>query len=70
MKRYQKKAAAATYVAAAAVLMSMGSCTGRTMENMEPVGETVEVAVEEVNAVTMPDGIITDPIALKDSLIR
>lgn len=33
---------------AAAVLMALASCTGRTMDNMEPDGETVQVVIPEV----------------------
>ncbi len=45
------KSAKTTFVAASALLVGVAlfsSCKGRTMENMEPTGDTVEVAVEEI----------------------
>ncbi len=45
MAGHTYKKAAATFVAAAIIAVSLGSCQGRTMKNMEPAGETVEVEV-------------------------
>ncbi len=42
-KTYKK--AAATSVAAVVIAVSLCSCQGRTMKNMEPKGETVEVVI-------------------------
>lgn len=56
--RNRKKAAAAILVATAAVLLLFGACKGRTMQNMEPTGDTVEVEI--VPAAT--DTVTTDTI--------
>lgn len=50
------KKAAATSVAAVVIAVCLCSCQGRTMKNMEPKGETVEVVLtpeEEVEADTV-----------------
>lgn len=39
------KKAAATSVAAVVIAVCLCSCQGRTMKNMEPKGETVEVVL-------------------------
>lgn len=39
------KKAAATLVAAVVIAVCLCSCQGRTMKNMEPKGETVEVVI-------------------------
>lgn len=39
------KKAAATSVAAVVIAVCLSSCQGRTMKNMEPKGETVEVVI-------------------------
>ena len=46
MRIYNIKAVVATTVVATAMLIGLGSCKGRTMENMEPTGETIEVVIE------------------------
>ncbi len=38
---------AATAVATIVVSIALPSCQGRTMENMKPTGETVEVVINE-----------------------
>ncbi len=47
MKKMHIKATAATLVAAVAVVLIMGSCKGRTMRDVEPTGETIEVVIGE-----------------------
>ncbi|MCM1369234.1 MAG: hypothetical protein NC204_02560 [Candidatus Amulumruptor caecigallinarius] len=48
MVRNHHKAIAAASVATIALLsMPLASCKGRTMENMEPTGDTVEVVIEK-----------------------
>lgn len=42
IKRYNK-ATAATLCATVALALFLGGCKGRTMENMEPTGDTVEI---------------------------
>ena len=54
MKKYQNKATATAFVVAVAMLISLGSCKGRTMDNMEPTGETIEVVVEQEDAYDAP----------------
>lgn len=49
------KAIAATFVAAIAFSFGFASCQGRTMNNMEPSGDTVEVNVgTDVQTDTLP----------------
>ncbi|MDE6717317.1 MAG: hypothetical protein K2J70_03905 [Muribaculaceae bacterium] len=57
MKKSEFYAVAATFVATTAVLSGLVSCKGRTMENMEPTGDTVEVTVnrEAREEVMLPD---------------
>lgn len=38
-------AATGTGVVAAILMLGLASCKGRTMENMEPTGDTVEVSI-------------------------
>ena len=70
MKKLNIKAIAATSVATVALLLSMSACKGRTLDNVQPTGDTVEVEIEEVPAtdsavtvtseaevVTLPDSI-------------
>lgn len=70
MKKLNIKAIAATSVATVALLLSMSACKGRTLDNVQPMGDTVEVEIEEVSAtdsavtvtseaevVTLPDSI-------------
>ena len=70
MKKLNIKAIAATFVATVALLLSMSACKGRTLDNVQPTGDTVEVEIEEVSAtdstvtvtseaevVTLPDSI-------------
>ena len=40
-----KKSVAATGVVAALLMIGFSGCKGRTMENMEPTGDTVEVSI-------------------------
>ncbi|MDE7412565.1 MAG: hypothetical protein K2N05_02070 [Muribaculaceae bacterium] len=54
------KATAATFVAAVAVVLGMVSCKGRTMRDVEPTGETIEVVVGEESIA--PGVIETDTI--------
>ena len=64
MKRiYDIKAIAATSVAAIAFSFILASCQGRTMNNMEPTGDTVEVNITSAEAVdTLPvDTVPTSP---------
>lgn len=51
MKINLNKATAATFVAAVAVLSGLTSCKGRTMDNMEPTGETIEVNIENPSTI-------------------
>lgn len=56
------KKAAATSVAAVVIAVCLCSCQGRTMKNMEPKGETVEVVLtpeEEVEADTVTEAADT-----------
>ncbi len=70
MKRYLNKATAATFVAAVAVLLGLGSCKGRTMENMEPTGETVEVVIGQEDQVVTPGDSITEAtVAQRDTVL-
>ena len=46
MKRYRSKVTAATLVATVAVLIGLSGCKGRTMDNMVPTGDTVEVEIQ------------------------
>ena len=46
MKKSYILTTAATLVATVVVLCSMSSCKKRTMENMEPTGDTVEVVID------------------------
>lgn len=63
MKNNSKRVIAAKIFVAVAVLAGLGSCKGRTMENMEPTGDTVEVEInisgeepaESLPAAAMPD---------------
>ncbi|MBD5211497.1 MAG: hypothetical protein HDS70_02465 [Bacteroidales bacterium] len=48
-----KKTIAAT--ALVITMLSMASCKGRTMENMEPNGDTVEVEVTTIVDSTTPE---------------
>lgn len=48
------------FMAAAAMMLLFASCKGRTVENMEPTGETVEVVISEP---TTADSAINDTIA-------
>ena len=70
MKKLNIKAIAATSVATVALLLSMSACKGRTLDTVQPTGDTVEVEIEEVSAtdsavtvtseaevVTLPDSI-------------
>ncbi len=45
MKINSKKGIAAKIFVAIAILGGLSSCKGRTMENMEPTGDTVEVEI-------------------------
>ena len=66
MEKYLNKATATASVVAVAMLLSLGSCKGRTMDNMEPTGETIEVvigqedsdetAADSVGEANAPDG--------------
>ncbi|MDE6537219.1 MAG: hypothetical protein K2M13_04190 [Muribaculaceae bacterium] len=62
MKITTIKAVAATFVAATAVLSGLTSCKGRTMDNMEPTGDTVEVVIDNSAAEAMikADSVILD----------
>ena len=62
MNKKMNKAAAATLVVATAMLSGMVSCKGRTMENMEPTGDTVEVVVNTA------DSVAADTVSLSDTL--
>lgn len=57
MKKFSYKAAAATYVAATAMLIGMSACKGRTMDNVEPTGETIEVMIDNPSDQVSPDSI-------------
>lgn len=67
MKKLNIKAIAATSVATVALLLSMSACKGRTLDNVQPTGDTVEVEIEEVSAtdssvtVTSEAGVVTLP---------
>lgn len=50
MKKYSFKAIAAALVATIVVSISLTSCEGRKMSNMQPTGETVEVIIERPEA--------------------
>lgn len=56
MKRLPNHAVvAASVVATTVVLLTAGGCKGRTMENMEPTGDTVELIVNTPDStVEMP----------------
>lgn len=54
MKKYHDKATATAFAVAVAMLVSMGSCKGRTMDNMEPTGETIEVVIGQEDSVETP----------------
>ncbi|MDE7465715.1 MAG: hypothetical protein K2M59_04725 [Muribaculaceae bacterium] len=41
----KRVAATGTGVVAAILMLGLASCKGRTMENMEPTGDTVEVSI-------------------------
>lgn len=62
MKITTIKAVAATFVAATAVLSGLTSCKGRTMDNMEPTGDTVEVVIDNSaeEAMIKADSVILD----------
>ncbi|MDE5869209.1 MAG: hypothetical protein K2H18_03165 [Muribaculaceae bacterium] len=63
MKRNNRKVTAATVVAAVAVLICLGSCKGRTTENVEPTGDTVEVVIDRphsAEAIADTTGEVTD----------
>lgn len=51
MKKSYILTTAVTLVTTVVVLCSMSSCKKRTMENMEPTGDTVEVVVDGVQVV-------------------
>ena len=67
MKKLNIKAIAATSVATVALLLSMSACKGRTLDNVQPTDDTVEVEIEEVSAtdsavtVTSEAGVVTLP---------
>lgn len=52
--------AAAIIVAAAVALVGLDSCKGRTINNVEPTGDTVEVVIDSS---TVADSILTDSVA-------
>lgn len=56
MKKNNRKVTAATFVAAVAVLICMGSCKGRTNDNVEATGDTVEVVIDD----NTPAGVSVD----------
>ncbi|MDE6259155.1 MAG: hypothetical protein K2M53_12335 [Muribaculaceae bacterium] len=61
MKKINYKATAATFVAAVAVLSCMSSCKGRTMDNIEPTGETIEVKIDPSDSAPLEsDSIIIE----------
>ncbi|MDE7180737.1 MAG: hypothetical protein K2N88_06025 [Muribaculaceae bacterium] len=47
MDKYSLKTIAAAVVATIVVSISLTSCEGRRMSNMEPNGETVDVVIEK-----------------------
>lgn len=54
-KLLNRTVVAASCVATAFILLPLGGCKGRTMENMEPTGDTVEVTlVTPDSTVEMP----------------
>lgn len=58
---------AAAVVATIVVSICLGSCQGRKMSNMEPLGETVEVVIDTpdtaVSAIDLhPDSYLIDSI--------
>jgi len=46
---------AGSLLAAVLFLLIFSSCKGRTMENMEPAGDTVEVNIDTVHHQTVVD---------------
>ena len=65
MKSNLNKATAATFVVAVAVLSGLTSCKGRTMDNMEPTGETIEVNIVNPSTVeaSADTALITDEVS-------
>lgn len=55
MKIFSLSTIAATTVATIVVSLSLVSCQGRKMSNMEPLGETVEVVIDR------PDSTAVQP---------
>lgn len=56
-KSYKKAIVAVSAAAVALLFFLLPSCKGRTMENMEPTGETVEVVIDSVASVDVTDSI-------------
>lgn len=51
---------AGSLLVAALFLLIFSSCKGRTMENMEPAGDTVEVNIDTVHYQSAEDSTMTD----------
>lgn len=62
MSKKLNRAVAATFVVATAMLLGMASCKGRTMENMEPTGDTVEVVIHPT------DSVAADTVSVSENL--
>lgn len=70
MKIRLNKANAATAVVAFAMLIGISACKGRTMNNMEPTGETVEVIVNaEDEDQTANDTVIETMVSVRDTIL-
>lgn len=63
MNQHKVKVIAARMLATIAVFITLTSCEGRKMSNMEPTGETVEVVVG-TDTTTPADGAPEDSAAV------